>query len=280
LPYGSSDKVLLIDPPTFKFPPNPRPPDTTSAPVDVDVETVVLAIPTAPPMLAVPPSPKPPDTTNAPVVVFVETVVLAIPIAPPMLTVPPIPIPPVITTAPVVELVDTVVFETLVIPAMLTAPPMPIPPVITTAPVVELVDTVVLEIVTFPEVAAILIPFPPELCRFNAPASFRNVALLTPPSEARVDPFSNNTHEDTPSFDKANTLYPDALVFYVNIEVGPAATELITVKSPKDVIVPPTFKFPPIPTPSETINAPVEVDVESINVGIMTDPSSPNLNGL
>jgi hypothetical protein len=191
---------------------------------------------------------------------------------------------------------------------------MPIPPVITTAPVVELVDTVVLEIVTFPEVVAILIPFPPELCRFNAPASFRNVALLTPPSEARVDPFSNNTHEDTPSFYNANTLYPDALVFYVNIEVGPAATELITVKLPADVIVPPTFKFPPIPTPPDTTNAPVTVFVdyvefralkmppmlvepytaappktrkapvlvfvESVNVGMMTDPSPPNLNGL
>jgi hypothetical protein len=149
---------------------------------------------------------------------------------------------------------------------------MPIPPVITTAPVVELVDTVVLEIVTFPEVVAILIPFPPELCRFNAPASFRNVALLTPPSEARVDPFSNNTHEDTPSFYNANTLYPDALVFYVNIEVGPAATELITVKLPADVIVPPTFKFPPIPAPPAIVTAPVTVEVDYVVLVTLSVP--------
>ena len=73
-------------------------------------------------------------------------------------------------------------------------------------------------------------------------------------------------------------------------EIDPVAVTLIAVKLltpeilppvPAVVIVPPTFKFPPMPTPPNTCNAPVLVDVEaSETLTTKALPMVPPLNAL
>jgi hypothetical protein len=115
------------------------------------------------------------------------------------------------------------------------APPIPVPPATTKAPVPVVVDAVILAIITLPVVAAIFIPFPPILYKFNAPASFRRVALFIPPSPDRVDPLRNKYKEGTPSLDNYTAVNPAELVFYAN-KVAETGSDLIT-DTPEDVII-------------------------------------------
>ncbi len=142
----------------------PTPPNTTSAPVAVLVDAIVLLTTIFPPVLMDPPTPIPPIIRSAPVAVLVDAIVLLTTIFPPVLMDPPTPIPPVITSAPVAVLVDmmlpTTLFEVeLILNAFSkpvvnvvdciflpinTFPPIPTPPRIRTAPVAVLVDIAVL----------------------------------------------------------------------------------------------------------------------------------------
>jgi hypothetical protein len=81
-------------PPTEIFLATPTPPETTNAPVEVLVDSVVfvmLVAPVsvvAPPTLSLPPTPTPPETTKAPVEVLVDS---AVPFALILLTVNNLP---------------------------------------------------------------------------------------------------------------------------------------------------------------------------------------------
>ena len=87
------------------FPDAPIPPNTTSEPVDEDVEFMFPVTSTSL-INADPPIPTPPATTNAPLVVDVELTVLEIPTPEPTFKLPLTPIPPTTVSAPFVEEVD------------------------------------------------------------------------------------------------------------------------------------------------------------------------------
>ena len=86
--------VVIMLPPTYKFPPIPAPPVTCNAPVFVEVEVAVPVILITVDANNAAPTKLPPEPVDA--------------IVPPTFKFPPIPTPPVTTNAPVVVLTDWV----------------------------------------------------------------------------------------------------------------------------------------------------------------------------
>ncbi|RKO93125.1 hypothetical protein BDK51DRAFT_42085 [Blyttiomyces helicus] len=193
-PVKTGDPV--VEPLTKVEPPIPRPPETITAPVMLEVEAVVFTTVNTPVAVIVdivvvpfidrapftnmePPTPTPPAVTTDPFIYEVEMVVVDI------LAILEIPTPPAKTAEPVVKEEDAVVLVTFTIPEHDTAdnvveldtesepatfvpPPIPTPPETTNAPVVDEVDTVVEVNATAPYNVAV--PFTDiELLRNIAP---------------------------------------------------------------------------------------------------------------